>query len=255
MIKTKNILFIFVIAVFSCTKEKQPADTFTNFTEDFESYTSYDSTLFATTKWSTNQKTFDDNNYTIDTNIVHSGNKSLRCYAVASTSKDVSKCSLIKGNMYFTKHDIIKYSAWYFVSGTLTNLFLVDFEENAPISSSPGVRVALFNDGYLSLERGKLGLNTIYQDENTKILFPQNQWVHVEVELKLERPKKGYVKIWQDGVLLIDKDGIQTLSEDKLYFTQGTRGVFHNLEVGITANGKGGNTILFIDDIIAQKIN
>lgn len=253
--KTGKLYLVLMFALSSCLKEKRPADTFIYFAEDFEAYANFDSTLFDITRWTTQQRTFDVNEFSIDTVLVHSGNRSLRCFASGSSKKDVSKCSLIKGNMYFTKHDVIRYSAWYFVNGGLTNLFLVDFEENAPISSSPGVRIMLSNDGYLCLERGKLELSTIYQDYGKEVLFPKNQWVHLEVEMKLERPKKGYVKIWQDGVLLVQKEKIQTLCEDQITFTQGTRGVYHNLEVGITANGTGSDLILNIDDIIVQKIN
>ncbi|MEW6470282.1 MAG: heparin lyase I family protein [Bacteroidota bacterium] len=248
-------MLITCMVLVACHREEQPSGTVVQFSEDFESYAAFDSTVFAEEKWSGLQQTMDGNGFSIDTVIVHSGNRSLKCFAVQSPPNNVSKTSLRKGNFYFKIHDVIRYSGWYYVSGPLTNLFIVDFEEPAEISSSPGVRVALFEEGYLALERGKIMKGTIYQNESVKRMFPVNQWVHVEVEMQLERKKKGYVKIWQDGVLLIDQDRIQTVPKDFIYFTQGTAGFLNSLEVGITANGQSGSTILYIDDVSIRKIN
>ena len=56
-------------------------------------------------------------------------------------------------------------------------------------------------------------------------------------------------------MLLIDKNEIQTMPKDLATFTQGTRGIVNNFEIGITANWNMGNTTLYVDDIILQKIN
>ncbi len=249
-------LWLIVVLSFSCNKEKWFGGP--NFmSEDFESYTVVDS-LFKDdeSRWSYNQNTIDGNYIALDTNIVHTGNQSLKFFAIVSPPNDASKCSIVKQHMAFYEGDVVRMSAWYYVEGTAPAdwLFLFDFEEQAAIGAGPGIRLATTENSGIVLEH-KYFATDIYQSEGQEIFIPRDQWFNLTMEVKLSQKKKGYVRVWQDNLLILSEDNSRTLPSDFLYSQQGTKGMYQSIEFGITANSKDRDLVLYLDDVLVEKIN
>ncbi len=227
-----------------------------DFAEDFESINRYDD-LFgnAVSGWTYSQRTIENNSVLADSEVVHSGRRSLRCFATTG-GEIVSKASIAKSNLYLAKGDLIEFSGWYYIVGTasLPYLFLVDLEENVAIGAGPGMRLAFDEDGMsLEVERNKMGATTIHQSAPTKV-FPRNRWVHVVYHARLSQDETGTIKVWQDDVLVLEADHIQTMPHDILYFIQGSKGVYNSLEVGITANATKEACTVYVDDVHIRKV-
>lgn len=246
---------IISLALTSCNKKKHFAGP-NSYDDSFENYTTIDAMIVEEDDkyWSFFQLTKDGNTHTIDTIIKHSGNKSFKSVAVASEGSSVSKASVAKQNMAFWEKETVHISAWYYLEGTGSAqwLFIMDLEEQAAIGAGPGMRLAIV-DGALRVEH-KFFNNDIIQS-GTPLLFPRDQWVQVELEVKLSQKKKGSVKVWQNGTLIIDQDKWRTLPKDFLYSQQGTKGMYSSIEFGITANTKDHNTVLYIDDISVKRVD
>lgn len=248
--------FLLLFLSFSCNKEKW-FDGPNSMQEDFESYTSADSMFNEDeSRWSFSQNTAEGNYIVLDTTIVHSGNQSLKFFAYASPADGASKCSIVKQKMAFFEGDVVRMSAWYYIEGTANAdwLFLFDFEEQATIGAGPGIRIANTENTGLVLEH-KFFNTDMYQTEGQDIALPRNQWVNITMEVKLSQKKKGYIKIWQDNVLVLSGDNRKTLPKDFLYSQQGTKGMYQSIEFGITANTKNSDMVLYMDDILVEKIN
>jgi hypothetical protein len=244
------------LLLFSCRKKEEY--TITTFSDGFENAQAVEDLLLPDKARFTDIQLSEEhglNKISIDTIIVHSGNNSLRCEAKVSSSGWVSKASIIKNELDLREEDVVYVSVWYYLAPTVNtpdvDLYICDLEESTQTGGSPGFRIQLGNEGELEVERGKIGKPTIYEDNPAA--FPQGQWVHLEYEAKLSKRNKGYIKVWQDGVLLIDKSDIQLLGRDKWFAMHGTRGSLDRLEVGITANGKDADQVLYVDDVFIQK--
>lgn len=253
--KKLTLITALIALVVSCKKEKWFAGP-NYMQEDFESYTSADS-LFPEdeSRWSFHQKTFPENYIALDTTIVHGGNYSLKFFAIAATST-VSKSSLVKHHMAFFEGDVIRISAWYYVASAPSTgwLFLFDFEEQAAIGAGPGMRIADTQETGLTLEH-KFYNDDLYQTSGSTVSLPRNQWVNITAEVKLSQKKKGYVRIWQDNQLILSGDNRKTLPKDFLYSQQGTKGMYTSIEFGLTANSTTTDQVLYMDDILVEKIN
>lgn len=249
------LVLLILMASFSCKKEKWFAGP-NSMQEDFESYSSADSLFPADeSRWSFHQKTFPENYIAIDTQIVHGGNQSLKFSAVGKNST-VSKSSLVKQHMAFFEGDVIRISAWYYVASPPSTgwLFLFDFEEQAAIGAGPGMRIADTQESGLTLEH-KFYNDDMYQSAGSSISLPRNQWVNITAEVKLSQKKNGYVRIWQDNQLILSGDNRKTLPKDFLYSQQGTKGMYTSIEFGLTANSTSSDQVLYMDDILVEKIN
>lgn len=258
---TINICVLFLLVLLlslaaGCNKEKW-FDGPNSMSEDFESYAHVDS-MFSNNDvhWSFHQNTVAGNYITFDTVIVHTGNKSLKCFAHASSTDAVSKCSISKQNMAFYEGDVVKISVWYYIEGSESKdwIFLFDFEEQAAIGAGPGMRLANTTATGITLEH-KFFNDDVYQTEGQDIALPHDQWFNLTMEVKLSQKKKGYIRVWQDGVQILSSDNRKTLPKDFLYSQQGTKGMYQSIEFGITANTKESATVLYVDDIEVKKIN
>lgn len=238
-----------------CDKEKW-FDGPNFMSEDFESYATTDSMFsYDDVRWSFHQNTVDGNYIAFDTSIVHSGNRSLKFFAFATSGDLVSKSSIVKQHMAFYEGDVVRISAWYYIEGNanIDWLFLFDFEEQAAIGAGPGMRLASSEKG-ICVEHKFLN-SDVYQEEGQEIFLPRNQWFNLTMEVKLCQKKKGYVRVWQDNVQIISADNRKTLPKDFLYSQQGTKGMYQSIEFGITANTRNSNITLYVDDIRVEKIN
>lgn len=251
----KKLLTLIIILFSSCQKEKY-FDGPDFFQDDFESYSLLDDLLLPDDKlWSFTQLTKAENNITIDTTNVHSGNKSLKFVAEKADADVVSKCSMAKHNMAFWEGETVRLTAWYFIEGTNTLdwLFLFDMEEQTAIGAGPGMRLALV-DNKLRVEY-KFYEKDVVQNAGQEVDFPRNQWVELIWEVKLSQKNKGTIKLWQNGQLIIDSKKNTTLPKDVLYSLQGTKGLYSSIEIGITANSKDNDLIIWADDIKFEVVN
>jgi len=249
-------LFLMIFAVVLSCNKKKFFDGPEFFSDDFESYSQFDElTSNDDSLWSFTQITQDQNNITIDTGNVHSGNQSLKFVAVKSSTGNVSKCSIAKQNMAFWEGEVVRVSAWYYIEGNENSdwLFLFDLEEQAMIGAGPGMRLALV-DNQLRLEH-KFNERDIVQDTSNSVDFPRNQWVEVVWEMKLSQKDEGYAKLWQDGQLVIDTKDNRTLPSDILYSLQGTKGMVSSIEIGITACSHDNDVTLWVDDILFERVD
>jgi hypothetical protein len=243
-----------VLLAAACNKKKLFAGP-NSFQDDFESYENLEAALQPDDQlWSYTQLTRSTNTLTIDTTFAHSGTHSLKFSAQASDGEGASKASISKQKMAFWEGETLRMKAWYFLEGTesRTWLFLMDLEEQASIGAGPGMRLALV-DNRLRVEH-KYNEKDILQVTEGGVEFPRNEWVELVWEVKLSKKNKGTVKLWQNGILIINSSGNKTLPTDILYFQQGTKGMYSSCEIGITANSKEGNTNLWVDDFSIEKL-
>jgi hypothetical protein len=255
MKKKVLIILIGTMMVIGCKKEVY-FDGPDFFQDGFESYSTLSDLLLPDDQlWSFTQLTRVENQITIDTTKVHSGNKSLKFVAQRSDNEGSSKSSIAKQNMAFWEGETVRMSAWYFIEGTnsLEWLFLMDMEEQTAIGAGPGMRLALV-DNKLRVEH-KFNEKDITQPSGQEIDFPRNQWVEIVWEVKLARGNKGAVRLWQNGQLIIESQNNTTLPKDFLYFQQGTKGMYSSCEVGITSNSKDNNLTIWADDIKFERVN
>ncbi len=250
-----GLLMILVVVLFACNKKKY-FDGPNFYQDDFETYFSLNDLLLPDDElWSFTQLTRSGNNITVDSTIAHSGTKSLKFTADKSDSDGASKCSIAKQNMAFWEGETLRMSGWYFIdgNGSLEWLFIMDMEEQTPVGAGPGMRLALV-DNKLRIEH-KFNEKDVLQPVGQEIDFPRNQWVEVIWEVKLSRKKKGTIRLWQDGQLIIDAKNEKTLPKDFLYFQQGTKGMYSSCEIGITANSKDNDLTIWVDDVKFEKVD
>lgn len=239
---------LILTVLFSCNK-KDRFDGPNSYADSFEGYTTRDDLIDGNNDlWSFFQLTDDQNSITIDTTIAHSGNKSIRFSGVAGSAEDTKKCSINKQFMAFWEEETVTVDFWCYIEGNedIDWLFIFDLEEKVPVGAGPGMRLAIVEN--------KLLLEHKYPNPNVEqvgegIPFPRNQWVNVRFETKLERKEKGFVKVYQDNVEVINKDNWQTLPKDILYANQGTKGMYNQIEFGITANSDDNAHVMYLDDV------
>ncbi|MFT5820992.1 MAG: hypothetical protein ACI8ZM_002240 [Crocinitomix sp.] len=244
------ISIIFIALIASCSKEKY-FDGPAYLGDDFENISTVDELIDADGKWSFYQNSRDLNSISIDTTIVHTGNQSIKFTAEPSID-GASKSDIANNKLAFNEDETVIISAWFYLSGTesLDYIFLIDLEESIPIGAGPGLRFALEGpEGFLVVERNKFTESTLRQTTGSEVAFPRDQWVKVEIETYLQRKKKGTVKVWLNDQLIIDFSNVATMPKDKLFYLQGTKGIYNSLQVGITANSDENNAVLYLDDV------
>ncbi len=247
-----SIMFLFIAV--SCSKDKH-FDGTDYLMDDFEGIATTDELVDEAGKWSFYQNSNESNSISIDTTIVHSGEQSLKFTAEPSIN-GASKSDIANNDLRFNEGETVEISAWFYINGTdnLDYIFLLDLEESVPIGAGPGLRFALEgSEGFLVVERNKFTESTLRQESGSEIAFPRNQWVYLQIEINLQRKEKGTVKVWQDGVLIIDFSDVETMPKDKLFYLQGTKGIYNSLQVGITANSDKNSAILYLDDVEIKR--
>jgi hypothetical protein len=254
MKKSGLVLMILLLAGCYKTRREYLETAITDYAEDFESYTAFTQPGFLA-NWQGSQLTFAQNGLFIDSAFSHSGNNSLRCEATSTVGGNVSKASILKNNLGFEQDDEIYFECWYYLTASsLPNIFIADFEEPATISSSPGFRLMLNENGELCVERNKMNKSTLRQTITQPRIFPQMQWVRIQLEAKLHKRNKGYLKLWQNGELILEHHDVQTLPRDMIYITQGTAAVLRQVEIGLTANSSSGSAVMYVDDMRIRKL-
>lgn len=249
--------FLFLpVFLWGCTKAPQGLKT--EFTDDFEAYSSVSDLIApdssAWTGINLNEINTSTEPLRIDTVIVHSGKRSVRfhCKQKDAEKKEVCKCNLNKDGLFFKQGDVVYYSAWYYIERSDSDygtFFVWDLEEI--VNGSTGIRVMAWEEN-LELERGKIGLSNIFQKEPVT-LFPVNRWTRLELEVKLSQYRAGHVRMWLDGKELLYRDHIRTLPKDAINLGWGTKGYYERLQSGITAKGGTEELVLYLDDMVIKK--
>ncbi len=182
------------------------------------------------------------------------GNQCMRFFALPTIDGNLSKCSMSKQDMAFWENDTMVVEADYFLEGNdpLEWLFLLDLEEQTAIGAGPGMRLALVENA-LRFEFKFNQDDALQLNPSSPVQFPRNQWVNIKVEADLHHKKKGALRVWQDGVLILDKSNIKTLPTDVLYNQQGTKKMISSVEIGATANASADTAIVRVDHFSVYK--
>jgi hypothetical protein len=185
--------------------------------------------------------TFLDNRMDISSDIVHSGNQSMRFFTVAPSEEIVSKTCVDTLLLHFVEGDDLWFSAWYYVeSGAPTTI--ADFETSA-MKWGPGPRILLGSDQPQVRVELKHANKPVYrQDRDSAVPFPSQQWVHIALHLRLSAGNDGLIEVWQDCEKIIEAEG-RNLPKHSA--------ILDRMQVGITATNQ--ETVLFVDDVLLFK--
>lgn len=253
----KKVVYIAVlISLVSCSKDEALSGKKV-IIENFESYNiNEEFTSSSGDNWTFFQQTEFENTIELDTVIVFEGDKSAKFFAKKTENGNASKCDIANNKMSFPEGETFQFSAWYFIEGNqpVDYIFLFDLEETVPVGVGPGMRVSISPDNQIILERNKMGMETIYQQAGSEIEVPRDQWFFLDLEVLLSLKEDGFIKIKQNGEQIIFADNQRTLPKDRLTFTQGTKGVYTSVQVGITANSALNDVTLYVDDIRIQSL-
>ncbi len=233
----------------SCLKNKINGDS-DPISDGFETISTIEDITAQNSPWNYTQITEDANYIEIDTTNEFSGDQCLKFYAVKSDN-GASKCDIANNKKLYRQDDVVMFSGMFYIEGTedLNDIFFFDIEETVAVGAGPGLRFELQGaDGHIIVERKKM-LEENIEQPGTPVSFPRNQWVKVDIEMLLTRKKKGWIKVYQDGVQVIDASKIRTLPKDKSTLIQGTKGVYNNIQVGITANSPVNDAVMYLDDV------
>lgn len=251
-------IFVVVIAIFigsvGCHKE-DIGPGLKSYHDDFEHYSSAADMIDSLgsdrwTEFNINEVNVSANPITLDSQIVHSGNYSVRfdCTQIDSGFNEVGKCNLNKSGFYFPHGETFHYSAWYYVRRAANDygtFFILDLGEIA--GGSQEIRVMCWGEN-VELERNKIGLPNLFQEQPAK-LFPVNQWCHIELDVKLSQYRTGSVVMRMDGQEIINRDNIITMPKDRGNLVWGTKGYYERIQVGITAKSGTQDLLLYVDDV------
>lgn len=250
-----SLLFgVLIVLLLSCNKKKHFGGP-NSFSDDFESYSSFDELLISDdVNWSSTQQTYDANTISLSTEQAHSGTSSLKFDAVVSKDDQLSKCSIFKQKMAFFEGETVRSTIWYYIEGEqeLDWLFLLDLEEQTAIGAGPGMRVANVGTGNYGTVEFKFKEANLTQETHS---FPRNQWFKITLETHLSQKKKGWVRLYLDDQMIIEEKNTRTLPKDILYNLQGTKGMYSSIEIGITANSFSNAAVVYADDFSIEVIN
>ena len=241
-----------IMELSSCNKRKL-FDGPNSYNEDFEqSAVLSDYLKSGDSAWSFTQQTLPGNLIQLDNTLSTSGSQCMK-FIANPTSSTLSKSSISKQNFAFWEKETMCVEADYRIQGNdpLEWLFLLDLEEKTAIGAGPGMRLALVGN-QLRYEF-KFNQPDVTQNAATSVDFPRDQWVHLKVEVYLHHKKKGSLKVWQDNVWILEKDGIKTLPKDLLFVQQGTKKMYNSVEIGATANPSSELAVVYVDNLKVYK--
>ena len=185
------------------------------------------------------EATFVDNRVEPSGEVVHDGERSLKCVCVPKSSSMVTgKASIASFFVHFLKGDDIWFRGWFYLADGGKPFTLMDLESSW-IKQHPGMRICL-SDDRLFVELKWAGKPAHKQAAGREMIFPTGKWVQLKLHLTLTDSADGVIELWQDGKQIIDSRG-QTLPL--------AGSVYDSLEVGISAHNDTQAATLFVDDI------
>ncbi|NOS94418.1 MAG: hypothetical protein HOP30_21095 [Cyclobacteriaceae bacterium] len=190
-----------------------------------------------------NTCTFDDNRIDLVSDPVVPTNACLKFFAEAPLPSMVTSKSSIENTLLFVdKSDEIWFEADYYIDKGMP-LTILDLE-NKWFDEAPGIRLIFMNNQHLAVELKYGGKPTYRQPAGQEVIFPIKQWVRVKVYFLMDDQKDGKIKVWQDGILIIDAQG-KTLPTYNSVQT--------SMEVGISATGQ--ESVIYMDNIKSKVVH
>jgi hypothetical protein len=245
------LLFAVMGLLSACTKEEAIIQ-YSAIQAHFEGLNNADELLQGPHNWESFGISRARNNAAIVSDTFYSGNAAMRFHAETNQPNGVSSSALNSNENLFLREEMVfsvdcrimipSYSS-------SNNLEIMRLEANDSADDPSGVSFFLDEDGALSLNRSAMGLSNIDQEIGTKTAFPTNQWVNVHIDSLADARSRGYVKIWQDEVLVLEALSTETMPKAKLHLSEKGKNYFSKLSFGILSNGSGLPTTLFLDDL------
>lgn len=182
---------------------------------------------------------FKDNSITISSDIVHSGKKSLRLYAVKPSRKmPITKTTLDNELLFLVRGDRVTMTGWFYIAEG-TPIGLMDIESSY-INQGPGMRVLLSENLEPRIELKWAEKPTYRTLPGSQVRLPRHQWFKLSMHLYLSEQLDGSVQLSMNDKVIINQQG-QTLPV--------ADAVYSRLQLGITANPKNTTTVLYVDDL------
>ena len=180
-----------------------------------------------------------DNSVEITTEKIRSGRFALKTHT-SKDPRDLQKAALLRELFFFPPGSNCWFSAWFYIPGaeSIENLFIFDLEATGYHGVGRRLMFTGKDGRYLMLE-GKRSTGPQFSQTVSPVPFPRNQWVHVKLHLFLSPGEDGRVQLWQDGKLILDKNG-RNMVENTFY---------DRVEVGQTANSTHRDLTMFVDDV------
>jgi len=210
-----------------------------------------------------------ENKIGLTNTIASEGNYSLSLLSVGS-DETLSKIDIEKGGLVVSEGQTVDISAKFFIESdaNLQNLLLIDLEccdcwdPNVPENKCPGIRLMLSGgNDYLSIERGKIGLETLEQD---LVRFPRNEWVNVRWVMNLSSGKEGMNQLYLNDQLVIDETESNFPNEEIFKATFAAEGInfdlqkpvsYERVQIGATANPTTEEIQIYVDDFSLHVTN
>lgn len=210
-----------------------------------------------------------ENSIGLTNEIATEGQYALSLFSVAS-DETLSKIDLEKGGLTIVEGQTVAITADFYIASdeNLEGLVLLDLEccecwdPNVPDNQCPGVRLMLSGgNDFLSIERGKIGLETLVQNQ---VALPRNEWAEVRWVMNLSPNTNGSNELYINGQLVIDEAdsnmpnaGIfeQVFEEEGINFELQTPVRYERVQVGATANPTTTDVQIYVDDFSLQVMN
>lgn len=241
------------------------------FSEDFEDVGGNLEALFPedNSRWSGIQRVNPnngENQVNLSTSQVYEGNYALSIFS-SGTDEILSKIDLEKNGLSISEGQTLTIQAHFFIEGeaNIENLLLIDVEccscwdPSVPNNQCPGVRLMLSGENNsLSIERGKIGLETIAQNQ---VVFPRNEWVEVRWTMKMSPDNDGSNQLFINGNLTSSQSGANMpneiifkdlFAEENIEFELQTPVEYERLQIGATANPTEEDIQLYIDNFVIE---
>jgi len=149
-----------------------------------------------------------------------------------ATDMVTAKAMLQNDGLWFVKGDDLWFKGQFFLE-TGIPFTIVDFQERGR-RHSPGPRITIWERTHIGMEM-KHGFKPTMRQTIAEV--PTQRWFDLKVHMVLDE-KNGHIRIWQDGVLIIDGP-VRTLPK--------SNSVLNALEVGITATSQAATVL--VDDV------
>lgn len=276
------LVFFLIAIVYSCTNDdgiainseeesSNPEENFV-FEDGFETVNLDFNELFPDneSRWTNTQQTNPTNAINqigLSTDKASEGSASLRIFANSSDS-ELSKIDIEKNGLNMASGQTVTITADFYIAGTnsIENLLLLDLEcctcwdptvgDNLGAENQcPGIRLILSGqNGYLSIERGKIAGTTIAQNE---LAFPRNQWVSVLWEMTLSDGTNGINKLSINNNQVINTSGMNMpnaqvftdlFAQEGIEFNLQQPVVYERVQIGATAHPTSPSVELFVDN-------
>jgi hypothetical protein len=210
-----------------------------------------------------------ENNIGLTNETVSEGQYALSLFSVGS-DETLSKIDLEKGGLAIFEGQTVSITANFYIESdeNLQGLLLVDLEccecwdPRVPDNQCPGVRLMMSGgNDFLSIERGKIGLETLVQDQ---VAFPRNEWVEIQWVMKLSPNVNGNNQLYVNGQLVIDEINSNMPNEDVFEGIFAEKGIdfqlqtpvfYERVQIGATANPTTADIPIYIDGFSLQVMN